>query len=370
MLGDEIKKLGFGMMRLPKTDNQFDLSEINRMVDRFLEKGCTYFDTAYVYEGSEEIIRKALVERYPRDRFILADKLAVWEGSVKTREDAVNEFQTSLDRTGAGYFDFYLMHNISGENRIKNDEFGIWDFVLEKKAQGLIRHIGFSFHGTPEELDGILCAHPETEFVQLQINYADWDDPKIASRACYETARRHGLPVVIMEPVKGGLLAAPPESVREALHSDGSLLSPAARAVRFAANLDGVITVLSGMSTFGQLEDNLAALRDFSGMSPSEAAAIEKARAALKALPIIPCTGCNYCAKVCPPEIGISAAFNAANSLTLYNNLEKAMESLSWALKNKKSPTECVGCGACKEVCPQHLDIPALLDVTVKAMKL
>ena len=240
-LGEEIKKLGFGLMRLPKLDDDtIDVEQTKKMVDLFLDAGFTYFDTAWAYAGSEDAIRQALVERYPREKFQLATKNTAWI-NCKTREDATAQFETSLKQTGAGYFDFYLLHNL-GEMRTQYfDNFDLWSWVQEKKSQGLIKHVGFSFHSTPEELEAILTAHPEMEFVQLQINYADWENPAVQSRACYEVACKHGKPVIIMEPVKGGMLATPPESVEKILKDAEPDASPASWAVRFAANLEGLL---------------------------------------------------------------------------------------------------------------------------------
>ena len=251
---NDIKKLGFGLMRLPQKDGKIDIVQVKQMVDRFLAEGFTYFDTAWAYAGSEDAIRQALVERYPRDRFLLATKNAAWI-DCKCREDAIKQFDISLRQTGAGYFDFYLLHNL-GESRTHFfDDFDLWNWIQEKKRQGLIRHAGFSFHSTPEELDALLTAHPEMEFVQLQINYADWDNPAIQSRRCYEVARKHGKPVIVMEPVKGGMLATPPTPVEQILKASDPQASNASWAIRFAADLDGVVTVLSGMSSLEQMED-------------------------------------------------------------------------------------------------------------------
>ena len=196
-LGEDIKKLGFGLMRLPQKDGNTDIAETSEMVDMFLDADFTYFDTAWAYAGSEDAIRQALVERYPREKSVLATKLAAWI-TCKTREEALAQFDPSLRQTGAGYFDFYLLHNL-GESRTHYfDDFGIWDWAFGMKEKGLIKHVGFSFHSTPDELDAILTAHPEAEFVQLQINYADWDNPAVRSRECYETARRHGERVILM----------------------------------------------------------------------------------------------------------------------------------------------------------------------------
>ena len=357
-LGEEIKKLGFGLMRLPKKDEVIDVEQVKQMVDMFLAKGFTYFDTAWAYPGSEDAIRQALVERYPREKFQLATKNAAWI-NCKTREDAINQFETSLKQTGAGYFDFYLLHNL-GEHRTEFFErFDLWNFVLEQKAAGKIKHIGFSFHSTPEELEEILTQHPEAEFVQLQINYADWENPAIQSRGVYEVARKHGKPVIIMEPVKGGLLANPPEQVADVFKKANPEMSLASWAIRFSASLDGVITVLSGMSNIEQMENNTSYMENFKKLDESEKATVEEARRVMASIPLIPCTTCNYCAKVCPQNIGISGSFTAMNIYTLYKNLETAKNQENWLVKmhGKASASNCIKCGKCEEVCPQHIKI-------------
>ena len=354
----EIKKLGFGLMRLPKQGDQIDVEQVKAMVDKFMAGGFTYFDTAWAYPGSEDAIRQALVERYPRESFQLATKNAAWI-KCKTREDAVQQFETSLKQTGAGYFDNYLLHNLGEMRTHFFDDFSMWDFVKDKKAEGKIKHYGFSFHSTPEELDEILTAHPDAEFVQLQINYADWENPAIQSRGVYEVARKHGKPVIIMEPLKGGLLANPPAAVANVLKESNPAVSVASWGIRFAANLEGVLVVLSGMSDLQQMEDNISYMKDFTGLTAAQSAVIEKAREELNRIPLIPCTTCNYCAKVCPMEIGISGTFTAKNIYTLYGNKAMALHQEGWLVggHGRKQAINCIQCGACEGVCPQHIKI-------------
>ena len=357
-LGESIPKLGFGLMRLPMCGEQIDLEQTKEMVDLFMDAGFRYFDTAYVYNDgeSERAAKAALVDRYPRESFYLATKLPGF--SAKSKADAEQMFYTSLERTGAGYFDFYLLHSLSADRKKAFEDYDLWNFIAARKKEGLIRHIGFSFHDTADELDKLLTEHPEVEFVQLQINYIDWESATVQSRLCYETARRHGKPVIIMEPVKGGLLSDLPESAAAPLRAADPTRSISSWAVRFAASLEGVITVLSGMSTVDQVRDNLATMRGFKPFTAQESAAVKAAVDALNAIPTIPCTHCSYCTKGCPMNIAIPDVFSACNVETIYGNHALAQRSYGFAIsRGRGSAADCIACGQCEAVCPQSLPI-------------
>ena len=353
-LGENIGKLGFGLMRLPRLENgSANLDLISNMVDRFLEAGFTYFDTAWIYGDSEEVIAKALVQRHPRDSYQLATKGISWIG-CKTPEEAQAQFHQSLERTGAGFFDFYLLHMTGGQRTQVFENLGMWDFVAQMKEAGLIRHIGFSHHGTAEELDEILSAHPSVEFVQLQVNYLDWENPINQSRKCLEVAAKHSVPVVVMEPLRGGLLADPPANVAKVFKDADPNQSCASWGLRFVASQPNIITVLSGMNAMEQMDDNIAALQGFDGFTPEQMDVISAAQAEFDKFDLIPCTGCNYCAKVCPENVGISGAFLAMNAETMFGR--HVQEWLN-AGSGKNPPSACIECHSCENACPQGIAI-------------
>ena len=358
--GENTPKLGFGLMRLPKEkDNptKIDIERTKEMVDMFMKAGLTYFDTAFVYDGgeSEKAAKLALVDRYPRESYTLATKLASFAATDEA--SAKQELLTSLERTGAGYIDYYLLHALQDGNYKKYDEWHLWDYVKEMKEKGLIKHWGFSFHSTPERLDEILTAHPDAEFVQLQINYADCNNPDVQSRACYEVARKHGKSIVVMEPIKGGTLANPPKAVRDLLTSARPDLSVASWAIRFVASLDGIITVLSGMSTEEQMADNLSYMADFKPLSEDEKKVIKQAQDILDGIDSIPCTSCHYCTDGCPMQIPIPEIFSARNKQLIWEQKEAGQADYDKAVSNKGMASACIQCGQCEGVCPQHIDI-------------
>lgn len=358
--GKEIKKLGFGLMRLPKLgkgkSDPTDIEQFKEMVDLFLGAGFTYFDTAFIYGTSEEDTKKALVERYPRDRYTLTTKLNASNMASNERE-AKAQFHKSLERTGAGYFDFYLLHALMAHNYRKYDEYGIWDFVKEQKAKGLIRHFGFSYHADPILLDKLLTEHPEVDFVQLQINYADWENPSVTSRGNYEVARKHDKPIVIMEPVKGGALADPPREVKKLFAEYNPAASPASWAIRFAASLDGVVTVLSGMSNVAQMKDNLSFMTDFCPLNDDEQEIIRKAQRIMGNSSVIPCTACRYCVSGCPQKIDIPAVFAAANRHIGSGQTAQAIAAYRKATAAGGLASDCIQCKQCERACPQRLPI-------------
>lgn len=355
----ELAKLGFGLMRLPMKGDEVDMEQTKQMVDQFMEKGFTYFDTAYTYTGgkSEAIAKEAIVQRYPRDKFQLATKMPVW--MVKKYEDMQPIFDTQLERTGAGYFDYYLLHALNQGSIQQLEEVGAWDFVSEMKKKGYIKHIGFSFHDKAEYLDRLLTMHPETEFVQLQINYADWESERIQSRLCYEVARKHNKPIIVMEPVRGGALAVLSPELQAIFKEANPSMSIASWAVRYVASLDGIMMVLSGMSNLEQMNDNLSYMVDFQPLNDAELKTIDRVIEELKKIPTIPCTSCKYCVDDCPQKINIPALFEDYNNYKLYQNLEGVRGHYRWLTGSggSEKASACIACGSCESHCPQHIDI-------------
>ena len=358
------KKLGFGLMRLPLTNpdeaSSIDVEQVKDMVDAFIENGFTYFDTAWMYCGfqSECAAKEALVDRYPRDSYTLADKLHA--GYIKTREDRDKIFNEQLRKTGVEYFDYYLLHDIGVDHYKNYQELDCFTWLKEKKEQGLVRHIGFSFHDSAKMLDQVLTEHPEVEFVQLQLNYLDWDSEGVQSRKCYETAVKHGKPVIVMEPVKGGTLAKVPERAERMFKEYHPDMSVPSWAIRFAASNEHVMMVLSGMSNMEQLQDNMSYMADFQPLNEEEQEIIRKAVEIINSGIEIPCTGCSYCTEGCPQNIAIPKYFS------LYNADLQECEEKGWKpqgeyydrlTKTFGKASDCVECGQCESVCPQHLPV-------------
>ena len=363
------KKLGFGLMRLPRTEasdpKAIDMPQVKQMVDAFMEKGFTYFDTAWMYHGfaSECAAKEALVERYPRESFTLATKLH--SAYLKTKEDRDKIFFEQLKKTGTEYFDYYLLHGIQAGTLPVYEDLDCFAWLQEKKAQGLVKHAGFSFHDKADLLEKILTDHPEMEFVQLQLNYLDWESPWIQSRACYETAEKHGVPVIVMEPVKGGSLAKIPSEAEQLFKEYDAEKSVPSFAIRFAASLPNVMVVLSGMSSLEQTRDNLGYMEDFVPLTEKEKDLCRRAAEIINGQIAVPCTGCSYCTEGCPMQIAIPQYFSIYNE-----DMREDMEHKGWtatfnvfkALANEfGKPSDCVGCGQCEAVCPQHLTIIDLL---------
>lgn len=356
---EDTKKLGFGLMRLPVLNGKgddIDLESVAKMADHFLQQGFTYFDTAYPYHNgfSERAVRKVLVERHPRESFLLADKMPVYK--LNEEKDAPAAFEEQLERTGAGYFDFYLLHAMSADRLQKVKGLKVWQYLLQEKERGRIRRLGFSFHDSPEVLDQMLTELPEAEFVQLQINYADWEDQEVQSRRCYEVAQKHGKPVIVMEPIRGGSLASEKAVCTPLLKEADPEASPASWALRFVAGLPGVAMVLSGMSTLQQLEENVALFSRIKPLSEKEKALLVQAADMLRAAGAIPCTGCKYCVEGCPANIDIPAILDLLNEYARFGSLESAKRSYGFRTREKGLASACVSCGQCLDICPQHIE--------------
>lgn len=347
------KNFGFGFMRLPMIGEDVDIPQTKEMVDTFLANGFNYFDTAhgYINGKSELAIKECLSSRYPRDNYILTNKLSF--NFFEKEEDILPLFHQQLEACGVEYFDFYLMHAMNATRLLHYEGCRAFEIAQELKQQGKIRHLGMSFHDNAEVLDMILTKHPEIEVVQIQFNYVDFEDNKVQSRKCYEVCRKHGKPILIMEPVKGGSLINLPEAAQKVLDRlKGG--SNASYAIRFAAGFEGVVMVLSGMSTIEQMQDNISFMADFKPLQKEEQEAVKKVCAIFRNQGLIPCTACRYCTEVCPQAIAIPELFTAVNA----KRSEQEIPKISGGL-----PAECIKCGKCEETCPQNIKIRELLTV-------
>ena len=370
----EGKKLGFGLMRLPLTDandkGSIDIEALKEMVDTFMEQGFTYFDTAWMYCAfkSENAVKEALTDRYPRDRYTLTTKLHA--SYLKTKEDRDRIFEEQRQKTGVDYFDYYLIHAIDQELYSIYNEMDCFNWLIEKKKQGLVKHIGFSYHDSAEFLDQVLTEHPEMEFVQLQMNYLDWESAEVQSRKCYEVAIKHGKPVIVMEPVKGGTLADVPAEVRESFAAYHPDLSVPSWAIRFVASLDNVAMVLSGMSNMEQLMDNISYMKEFVPMNAEETELVHKAAEMIKDSIAIPCTGCSYCTEGCPMQIAIPDLFRVYNKSKRGEITDvEANEEYRQLTESGGKARECLACGQCQVACPQLLEIINYLKDVAKCME-
>lgn len=363
----DIPKLGFGLMRLPKTaDGKIDIERSAHMVDEVLANGFYYFDTAYVYDGgdSERAVKEILTKRHPREEWCLATKLPGTR--VKVKEDRDRMFNEQLDRTGAGYFDFYLLHGINKNNLVTFEEMDCFNWALDKKAQGLIRHVGFSFHDTPELLDEILTRHPEMEFVQLQINYKDWEADNVQSRGVYEVARKHNKPIVVMEPVKGGSLAVLKDEIGAEMKKVRPEASYASWALRYVNSLDGLLTILSGMSDENQSADNIATMKNFEPLTEEDRKVIDNVVDAMNRIPTVACTGCKYCVEGCPQKIMIPEIISHLNACRVYGYTPSVGRRYNMMLDTGAGKaSDCVECGQCEDICPQHLKV---IDIMKEAV--
>ncbi len=358
-----MKKLGFGLMRLPLKSGDgkdIDLEKVKEMVDLFMAHGYTYYDTAYVYHGgfSEVAFRECVVKRYPRDSFTVTTKLPLFGKPDRAGMEKI--FNESMTRLGVDYIDYYWLHAMGKDTYQHATEVKAFEYLKELKEAGKIKHIGFSFHDSPEMLEKILTEHPEAEFVQLQINYLDWEDGWVRAHRCYDVATKFGKPVIVMEPVKGGSLANPPKKAEKILKDYNPDASCASWAIRFAASLPNVMVVLSGMSALWQVEDNVKVMDDFKPLTDEERKVLDEATENIKFA--IPCTACRYCTDGCPMKISIPDVFALYNSLK--RDLRKRQESkdkYAELIKTTGSADSCIGCEQCVNVCPQHLDVPKLL---------
>lgn len=353
------RNFGFGCMRLSLQDGRVDYDAFRKMIDLFMAEGFNYFDTARIYLGgqSETALRDCLVQRYPRESFILTDKLS---NLFQSEEEVRPLFESQLASCGVDYFDFYLMHSQNKSIFEKYRRCRAYEQAFELKAEGKIRHVGISFHDTAEVLDEILTAYPQIEVVQIQFNYADYNDSSVQGRQCYDVCRRHGKPILVMEPVKGGTLVNLPEEARRILDNlHGG--SPASYAIRFAAGFEGIFMVLSGMSSLEQMQDNLSYMKEFQPLNAEEQEAIQKVCTIFRSMHTIPCTACRYCTDGCPRRILIPDLFSCMNAHSAHPKGDSGYYYSEVYTKRNGKASDCIGCGRCEASCPQHLPIRRLL---------
>ncbi len=372
-----MKNMGFGMMRLPLTDKDdfksVDQEQVNKMVDTFMEAGFNYFDTAYPYHDgvSEVAFRKAVVERYPRDSFVVADKLPLF--LITKDEELEPIFTEQLERTGLEYFDYYLLHNVSGFSEAGFVGVNSFEFALKKKEEGKIKHLGFSTHANAEYIENIIKQHPELEFIQLQINYLDWENEGVESRKCYEVAKKYDLPIIIMEPLKGGFLVDVPDEAAKMME-DFSGEKPISWALRYVASLDGVFMVLSGASTIEQMEENIKIMDDFKSITSEEKEIISDVVDIINSQITVSCTKCNYCVNSCPQHINIPKLFDLYNNQKIENNVGFTAVGNAYVnyskIEGNGLASDCISCGLCVKECPQHINIPEVMKDVKKEFEI
>ena len=370
-----MKKLGFGLMRLPLIDENdqgsIDISRFTYMVDEYLKNGFTYFDTAYPYHNgnSETAFREVVVKRYPRQAYTITNKLPMF--NINDASQIPEIFDNQLEKCGVDYFDYYLLHGLDEKTYFQSEEMKAFQFVLKKKSEGKIKHIGLSFHDSADVLDKILTQHPEMEYVQLQINYIDWEDDVVQSKRCYEVAKKHNKPVIVMEPVKGGSLANISKDAEMLFKKENEQYSIASWAIKYAASLDNVMVVLSGMSNEEQLMDNMSYMKDFQPLNEKEYEVIEKAKEIIKSNIAIPCTSCHYCTENCPKQIAIPEYFSIYNNYKRFGESQYKMGVYNYENLNDKfgKASDCIECKQCEEHCPQHLTITNYIKEVAKVLE-